>query len=99
MARKLSVKVRKRAVPYLCKLAAADKDELVAAVKQSAGYEQDLGKARVIVILAQSGCGDMARAFVGEREAALDGRTDAAAEQERDMLDRAREWLATLDIK
>ena len=81
-------------LPWLRTLA-TDADELLAQIKASPGFDQATGLTRYAVILAQAGRVDDAMGSVNERSAALEGRSDPAAEVTRRAIDRLRGWLVS----
>jgi hypothetical protein len=92
IASQLARAVQHYAEPYLRRLA-SDPGALLEAARNSAGYAQAVGKCRVVILLANSRGRDQAMAFLRELTDELRTRTDAAAEREREMAARARDWL------
>jgi hypothetical protein len=92
VARDLASLVQHYAEPYLHRLSSGH-TELLAAAQQSAAYCQAVGACRVAVLLARHHGRDQAIAFLRERIGGLGMRTDAA-DGEREMAARARDWLA-----
>jgi len=96
VARDLASLVQRYAEPYLHRLS-SDHTELLVAAQRSAAYSQAVGACRVAVLLARHQGRDQAIAFLRERIDGLGVRTDVAAEAEREMAARARDWLALPD--
>jgi hypothetical protein len=93
LARQLTLLVQRHAEPYLHRLS-SDHTELLVAAKHSPAYSQAVGACRVAVLLARHQGRDQAIAFLRERTDGLGTRTDVAAELEREMAARARDWLS-----
>lgn len=94
VAAELTALVERHAQPYLERLA-ADPDALVGAVRATGIWVSAPGPCTLAVLLALEGRPDEGWAFVQERLALLGSRTDAAAEQLRDMAGRLRSWLGS----
>jgi hypothetical protein len=92
VAAELTTLVLRHAQPYLERLA-ADPEALLDAVRATGIWVSCSGPCTLAVLLALEGRPDEGWAFVQERLALLGTRTDAAAEQLRDMAGRLRTWL------
>jgi hypothetical protein len=91
VARQPASLVHRDAEPYLHRLS-SDPTEMLAAAKHSAiGVT---GPCRVAVLLARHQGREEAAAFLNELTDSLRTRTDAVAEQERQMATRTCAWLA-----
>jgi hypothetical protein len=93
VAAELTTLVVRHAQPYLERLA-TDPEALLEAVRATGIWDSASGPCTLAVLLARMGRLDEGWAFVEERLALLGSRTDAAAEQLRDMAGRLRAWLA-----
>jgi hypothetical protein len=92
LASQLAPVVQRYAEPYLRRLS-SEHSALLEAARHSAGYSQAVGKCRIAILLASSEGRDQAMAFLLELTDGLRTRTDAAADLEREMAARVRDWL------
>jgi hypothetical protein len=95
VASELCAAVESSGLPWLRALA-TDADALLAQVKASPAFDQATGLTRYAVLLAQSGRVDDALGFITQRAAALEDRSDPAAEANRRATERLRGWLDSL---